>query len=68
MAGFQLTTLIANGKCRITVTTDGPPDQEKWYAIWKLSTAIVKLCVSATGRAGVAYELGKRSESDLVHF
>lgn len=41
------------------MTTDGPQDQENWYEIWKMSAAIVRLCVSNSGRPGVAYGMGE---------
>ncbi len=50
------------------MTSDGPPDGEKWYTLWKLSAAVVKLCVSGSGRAGIAYDSGKCTDPDPFYY
>ena len=50
---------IVGRDCAITVRIVGPPDHEKWYAIWRQAAIVTKVCVYDRNKAGTAFALGE---------
>ena len=47
----------ADGRCALTITTNGPEDETDWFSIWSSAVYIAGICV-AQGKQGRQTRLG----------
>jgi len=50
---------IADGKCYITIRTDGVTDETTWSTIWSEAVAFTTYMCAAHGKKGMMDRLGK---------